>query len=313
MLIACAPGKIVLSGAYAVLEGAPAIVTAVDRYVIADASRAAPRLTPEVAAAFAGDAAPWFDARELFEGDDKLGLGSSAAILIASLGAAQIAKSGWLDDAELCARVFEHGLRAHRAAQGGGSGIDVAASAFGGTLIARHHGEKLGVRALALPPELQLTVWFSGVPASTAALLKQVQRLRACDEQLYRRAIAAQIAGSERALYAAERADASALVAALALQETALAELGVAAGASIVTAEVAELAELARREQAALLPAGAGGGDIAVFAGTKPPSLALTQRAEALGHRRLSLGFAARGVHAVDCSENGMIARGRAR
>src|SRR5690606_12116062 len=33
-----APGKVVLSGAYAVLEGAPCIVTAVDRYVYADSS-----------------------------------------------------------------------------------------------------------------------------------------------------------------------------------------------------------------------------------------------------------------------------------
>ena len=43
-----APGKIVMSGAYAVLEGAPAIVTAVDRYVLADAGRPAEFVTPEV-------------------------------------------------------------------------------------------------------------------------------------------------------------------------------------------------------------------------------------------------------------------------
>jgi len=30
-----APGKLVLTGAYAVLEGAPAIVVAVDRYAVA--------------------------------------------------------------------------------------------------------------------------------------------------------------------------------------------------------------------------------------------------------------------------------------
>ena len=34
-MIARAPGKLVLSGAYAVLEGAPALVCAVDRYVVA--------------------------------------------------------------------------------------------------------------------------------------------------------------------------------------------------------------------------------------------------------------------------------------
>ena len=46
-MIARAPGKIVLSGAYSVLEGAPSIVAAVDRFVIADASREATFETEE--------------------------------------------------------------------------------------------------------------------------------------------------------------------------------------------------------------------------------------------------------------------------
>ena len=57
-----APGKLVLSGAYAVLEGAPALVAAVDRYVVADTARAAELVTPEVRAAIGDAAAPWFDA-----------------------------------------------------------------------------------------------------------------------------------------------------------------------------------------------------------------------------------------------------------
>ena len=84
-MIARAPGKVVLSGAYAVLEGAPAIVAAVDRYVVADASREATRVTPEVEHALArrgAAAAPWFDASALRDETlgKKLGLGSSAAI-----------------------------------------------------------------------------------------------------------------------------------------------------------------------------------------------------------------------------------------
>jgi len=43
--IARAPGKLVLSGAYAVLSGAPALVVAVDRYVVADSARPAAFLT----------------------------------------------------------------------------------------------------------------------------------------------------------------------------------------------------------------------------------------------------------------------------
>ena len=46
-----APGKLVLSGAYAVLSGAPALVAAVDRYVVADSARPTLFDAPEVRAA----------------------------------------------------------------------------------------------------------------------------------------------------------------------------------------------------------------------------------------------------------------------
>src|SRR5688572_33181913 len=93
-MIARAPGKLVLSGAYSVLEGAPALVAAVDRYALADEAREAPLITAEVRAAIAAGyliEAPWFDASALradaAAGGRKLGLGSSAAILVASLAA----------------------------------------------------------------------------------------------------------------------------------------------------------------------------------------------------------------------------------
>src|SRR5262245_30830565 len=73
-MLAQAPGKIVLSGAYAVLEGAPALVAAVDRYVIADATRDADLVTPEVRAAIGSGRAPWFDASALRARERKLGL-----------------------------------------------------------------------------------------------------------------------------------------------------------------------------------------------------------------------------------------------
>ncbi len=43
-----APGKIVLSGAYSVLEGAVALVAAVDRYAWADTERQPALVTAEV-------------------------------------------------------------------------------------------------------------------------------------------------------------------------------------------------------------------------------------------------------------------------
>ena len=151
---ASAPGKIVISGAYAVLEGAPAIASAVDRFVVADTAGVAARPTPEVLAALGGAPAPAFDASALFSGDKKLGLGASAAILVASLAARAVAERGPLSDLELATAVFPNALRAHALAQGGGSGVDVAAAAFGGTIVFRRGGERPEALATKLPPEL---------------------------------------------------------------------------------------------------------------------------------------------------------------
>lgn len=294
-MIARAPGKVVLSGAYAVLEGAPAIVSAVDRYVTADSSRAAGYRTPEVEAAIGARPAPWFDASELREGGEKLGLGSSAAILVASLAAIALEAHGPLDHEALSDIVLEAALRAHAEAQGGGSGIDVAASCRGGTLVARRT-DTLELREVDLPGGLHLEVWAAGKPASTAELLS---RVRALDAARYRALIAPQQLASERAVQALDAGDAAAFVSALAAQCNALGRLGDAAGAPIVTSEVQKLAELAARERAAVLPSGAGGGDVALFAGVAAPSPELSALARELGQRRLDLSLGAQGVHAV--------------
>jgi len=294
-----APGKIVLSGAYAVLEGAPAIVTAVDRYVLADASRPADFVTPEVREALADAGAPWFDASELREHDRKLGLGSSAAILVASLAALELAARGPINDEQLCDAVLSRALAAHARAQGGGSGIDVATSTYGGTLLLKKRGEVLEVRRVALPRTLHVEVWGTLEPASTPALLGKVRQLAAEDPEQHRQLMRAQELASERAATALEQERVSDLVEALAAQRLALYQLGRAAGAPIVSYEVCELAERAAREDATVLPSGAGGGDIALYVGARPPSMTLSKRAAELEHRSLALGLEARGVHAV--------------
>ena len=191
-VIARAPGKVVLSGAYAVLEGAPALVAAVDRYVVADSHREPDRLTAEVATALtqrtqqthqthqrtSASRAPWFDASALRDTshDRKLGLGSSAAILVASLAALTTEEPGQSpgDDQDLAQRVFAPALSAHRIAQRGGSGIDVAASTFGGVLCFRQgarEGELPSHEQVKLPSGLHIRVWSSLVSASTADML----------------------------------------------------------------------------------------------------------------------------------------------
>jgi phosphomevalonate kinase len=295
-----APGKLVLSGAYAVLSGATAVVTAVDRYVVADATRPPERVTPEVDAAVGTAAAPWFDASALREGSEKLGLGSSAAILVSSLGARLVLERGEISDAELASAIFEPALVAHARAQGGGSGVDVAAAAFGATLTFRRVSGSEGRPAIGMvtfPPGLTLEAWWSGVPAVTSELVARVAELSRTDPLRHARLLDAQAAASERAAAAFGAGDTAELIAAFSAQRRALRSLGQGAGVAIVTASCDELGTKAERTGGTVWPAGAGGGDVLVYAGAAPSSGAFRELARARGHRLLGLSLGARGVH----------------
>jgi phosphomevalonate kinase len=292
-----APGKLVLSGAYAVLEGAPAIVTAVDRWVTADAARAAERVTPEVAAALGDSAAPWFDASGLREGEHKLGLGSSAAILVASMAARLLADGGSAIDGDLIERIFARALDAHARAQGGGSGVDVAAAAYGGTLAYRLTPHEPIVTRVTLPSAVVVETWWSGEPATTSDFVRRVKELRAREPDSFSTLMGAQSEAARRAERAVLEGDAAGFVSALHAQRAALAALGRVAGADIVTAAAAKLALAAA--PAAVLPAGAGGGDILLHVGFEPSSADFRSAAAGLGHRLLPLALGARGVHAA--------------
>jgi phosphomevalonate kinase len=292
-----APGKVVLSGAYAVLSGAPAIVSAVSRYVLADTERPAPLLTDEVRAALrAGERAPWFDASALREHERKLGLGSSAAILVASLFALERAARPNAGVAELRELVFARALAAHRAAQGGGSGVDVASSTFGGCLVYQLGQAAPRITSVVLPAELHFEIWVCPSSASTPQLIAQVEALRARDPAAHARYLGAQADASRAAASCAERADAAGLLQALRAQFAALSGLGRAAQVPIVTPELAELGPAAEGEGGVLLPAGAGGGDIALHVGPRPSSPALRVALQQRAHSLLEADIAAGGV-----------------
>ncbi|MFT3772189.1 MAG: hypothetical protein QM820_42850 [Minicystis sp.] len=299
-MIGRAPGKLVLSGAYSVLEGAPCLVAAVDRYVVADGARAADFVCDEVQAAVAlggVDRAVWFDASALREaGADgtsrKLGLGSSAAILAASMAA--VMGERFADDEAMRAAMFPIALAAHRKAQGGGSGVDVAASVFGGVLLARLAEDgALSATAHALPAGTVIEVYASPVSASTRDLLKRVRALREADPAHHRACLDAAGAGARAAVAARTVAE---LVRAVAAQTDALGALGEAAGAGIVTPEVAALRAEAEAIGGTFAPSGAGGGDIAFFVGDAAPPAAFADRAAALGLARIALAVGAPGA-----------------
>jgi len=291
-----APGKLVLSGAYSVLEGAPAIVTAVDRYVCCDSSRPARLVTPEVRAALLQAAAPDFDASALRADGHKLGLGSSAAILVASLAA--VDPRHFETDEELRRAIFERALHAHWQAQGGGSGIDVAASTWGGTLIAvRNPAGELQLEPVLLPPDLVLEVWASQVSASTPLLLAAVARLREDSPAEHAALLRALRVAAERAAHALRGGQTMDLIAELEQQRLGFQALGRAAGVPIVTPEAERLAQAAGTPGAAVLPSGAGGGDIVLWLSDRASPRGFRDLAASLGHHLLPLTIHARGVY----------------
>lgn len=291
-----APGKIVLSGAYAVLHGAPALVSAVDRYVLADTTKAPERVTPETRAALPDGPHPYFDAAALRAADRKLGLGSSAAILVACVCAARGLDPSLREPREA---LFRSCLTAHRAAQAGGSGIDVAAATFGGTLCYQLREGRATYRSVTLPAGLVLEVWSCREAADTREFLQRVEQLAERDPAAHQQLMSELERAANLAVQACERADAPRMLEAWRLQAEGLLQLGKAAAIPIFTPPLRALSRTAAQQGAVVMPAGAGGGDIALYVGPTPPSAALCDERDALGLEPLPVQLGARGVHRI--------------
>ena len=171
-----APGKVLLFGAYSVLEGTMALVVAVDRYAVADSERLAPSSSREVRAAIGDELAPELDLSSLHQDGEKLGLGSSAAALVATLGARAAMRGEDLAADAVRRGIFLDAKRAHAQAQGGGSGVDIAASTYGGALFYSMNREADPFsRKTMLPAGLALRVFWSGRSARTSELVAKVR------------------------------------------------------------------------------------------------------------------------------------------
>jgi phosphomevalonate kinase len=292
-----APGKLVLTGAYAVLGGAPAIVMATDRGAYADGSRKSSAPTIEVRAALGDDAgdAPHVDASSLFLGSRKLGLGASAAIVVSSLGAHEAQRGADLAEESVRRALFDRARAAHAAAQSGGSGVDVAASVYGGVL---EYTPGMPARR-ALPAATRVHVFACGNSARTSELRALVDRFAATSKASHGSCIADLEAIAHDAAAAVRCGDHEALVSAIRRAARSLARLGVAAGAPIVPEGFDALEAVADAENAAFCVSGAGGGDVAIFAGMASPSPAFVARAHALGLYEIDVALDEKGVRAV--------------
>jgi phosphomevalonate kinase len=303
-----------LAGEYAVLHRRPSLVMAVDRYATARAltmDEPSVPTSPEVrevlalAHALNRTEAPFpleVDVTSLHGSvTRKLGLGSSAAACVAALGLA------WLRAGrDLAADRMEIALiarRAHRKAQGGGSGADVLASALGGVVSVVFPSGLDRDAEVAPHPGFGAVPWavfWSGTPARTSVMIERIEALRARDRVGFESLLDA-IAEATRALDTALRAgDSAGAVYAVRAHHVAMNQLGKLAGTPVVTEAMERLAQRAEPLGAAVKPSGAGGGDVVIAVAQSAEALTrLCTEAAAEGFTRVPLAMDGRGVDRV--------------
>lgn len=338
--VASAPGKLVMAGEYAVLEGAPALVLALDRRARVRAMRragdglvvAAPDIGVREARACLRDGT-W----QWQENADVAGrLGLVAAVLARPGLAGRMRGSAWhvaLDTAAffapngrgklglgssaaltvalgaaLCAAAGGEApdtaalLAMHRGLQEGrGSGLDIAASGIGGILVYRLDAGRPTWRRVAWPADVHWRVVWSGRPASTAAALARLAAWRVDHARRFDGHMRTLSTLADAVVSALDAGDGGAMLEAMADYAGALARFGIDCGIDIVSDEHRRIASLAAADGLLYKTCGAGGGDVGVVLGRDADALNhFSRQVAAAGFQVLDAGLDPHGLDLRD-------------
>jgi phosphomevalonate kinase len=329
LITASAPGKVVLSGEYAVLDGAPAICMAVDRRARVTISSSDDGHHSVTAPGFSdahglfkvengepiwladgdefglvgdvwrtanatvpGSLSIVLDTREFVDAKSnvKFGVGSSAALTVAlSAALCEIAAT----DSDAAGIAFA----AHRQLQHGfGSGVDVACSSLGG-LIEYSVGGGRGSQ-MAWPEGLAFGLLWSGASANTGAKLQQLDR---SETQPSRAALSK---ASRRIANAWREGSVQSILDEYGDYTTVLRDFSIDHELGIFDAGHAELADAARVAGLVYKPCGAGGGDVGIVLAANDAEIATFVEQAKAGHfRALDMSIDRRGLQ-VDREEH---------
>ena len=306
MITASAPGKVVLSGEYAVLAGAPALVAAVNRRASCSAAAAAGATWRFTSSGFDGSARHSLEhllAGELVHHDDPAYLCQHVLHALVRLGADMSvlphALAWRLDSAPFYHAGTKLGLgssaaitvafgcalaalsrctidvpaalfAAHARSQGGhGSGLDVATSLHGGLMRFRRRDNGRDIATVELSRDVSFVFVSTGTPASTPSQLAQ---FAAWTRGGVPAPLAALCSAAERV--AAMVQDGVSFVRELRAYVSCLIALDTVAGLGIVTPPHRALLHLAQLTGVVYKPCGAGGGDLGMAFTDRPGGLA---------------------------------------
>ena len=320
LITASAPGKVILSGEYAVLAGGSALSMAVDRRAVTtieltrgDTSRLrTPGLddgewrfkTPsaddldwideppsyassvfERAFAMIGEAFPplsiTIDTRAFHDEESGQKLGLGSSA--AAMTSAVLALKKLVGDGQPATRLAEV---AHREMQMGGSGIDVSTSRLGGVIQYRRGNGGASVGKPGWPEGLSLAVLWSGSSSKTADM---VARLSAdCWQSAVGKAL---LTAAEGAVQNWSSGAASAQAGIQAYADCLLA-FDIDQRVGIFDAGHDELYELAKESDVVYKPSGAGGGDVGMVLSRDAGQVReFCVESEARGFRELDLAL----------------------
>ena len=308
--VIAAPGKIFLVGEYAVLDGGVAVLAALSRYAVAQyvpGTEPQSKVVEEAvnrSLAAIGEAAHALPAGSVLVDTDsfchgkfKIGLGSSAATAVATVGA--MFETAGLSIEGMQHQIFAIADAAHRASQNGvGSGADVAAAVYGGFIkFMRPAGGAPVIDSISVPAGLHLVVFWTAEPADTRSLVEAVQSYAKLAPSSYRMLVGALRTTAERFVNELAAGRATGAVVAAGRYGRQMAELGKAAGVKIVTETFERAAALARELGGDAKPSGAGGGDVGVALFATPEAAALFARACQPALSVLDVSLAKAGVY----------------
>jgi phosphomevalonate kinase len=214
----------------------------------------------------------------------KYGLGSSAAVVVSVISAILMSHSGekfrpTLED------VFKLSAIAHLKTQKNGSGVDIAASTFGGWLcyssfqpewvlnqlqqvktlseLVEKPWPNLSIIPLTAPAQLKVCVGWTGEAASTGPMIEKVHKFRSSNLESYNQFLENTSTAVHSLLKSFELNDSPGAISSLAQNRQALQMLSDQAGIIIETRELKDLCDFAEKVGSGK-SSGAGGGDCGI-------------------------------------------------